>query len=241
MMLHQQNKPLKQASNEHGYPEEAAQLLPAPVSAIRVQKKNKTRFSLFIEEDVFLIGVSDAVLTRFCLYKGSIITRDLLLQLFEAEQAWAAREYMLRLLGRREHSPKELQIKGIKKGFTEAVCSQVIEELHEKDYINSERFARKFAADKFEFNKWGPYKIKVELLKKGIAEKLADRILKEHFTADEIKTQMVLLISKKKNRFIRETDKNKRSKKMFDFLLRKGFKSSEILAHLDEFNRIIQT
>lgn len=238
-MLHQ-SKPLKQANKEHNYSEEAARLLPAPVSAIRIQKKNKTRFSVFIEDE-FLIGISDAVLTRFNIYKGSLITYDLLLQLFEAEQAWAVREYMLRLLGRREHSRKELQTKAFKKGFAEEISGQVLDELEEKDYINSERFARKFTADKFEFNKWGPYKIKVELLKKGIAEKLADRILKEHFTADEIKSQMVLLISKKKNRFSRETDKNKRSKKMFDFLLRKGFNSSDILAHLDEFNRIIQT
>lgn len=238
-MLHQ-SKPLKQANKEHNYSEEAARLLPAPVSAIRIQKKNKTRFSVFIDDE-FLIGISDAVLTRFNIYKGSIITHDLLQQLLEAEQMWAAREYMLRLLGRREHSPKELQTKAFKKGFTEEICSHIIDELEKKDYINPERFARKFASDKFEFNKWGPYKIKIELLKKGISEKLADRILKEHFTADEIKSQMVLLISKKKNRFSRETDKNKRSKKMFDFLLRKGFNSSEILAHLEECNRIIQT
>ena len=54
------------------------------ISKIERQKKDKERYSLFVE-DKFLIGVSEAILIHFALYKGQQISEDLLGEIKEAE------------------------------------------------------------------------------------------------------------------------------------------------------------
>lgn len=231
-MLHQR-KPLKQrVDKEHRYSEEAFGLLPAPISAIQVQKKNKNRFSIFVEDE-FLIGVSDAVLTKYNLYKGTEITPSLLQQILDAENKWAVREYFIRLLGRRDHSRKELQTKAYRKGFTGDFVTEILDELEQKNYVDDQKFAGKFISDKLEFNSWGPFKIKSELQKKGVKASVADNLIRERFGEEDICESMKQLIIKKKNRFQREPEE-KRRKKVFDFLMRKGYNSNSILSYMDE-------
>ncbi|MFN1835938.1 regulatory protein RecX [Balneola sp. MJW-20] len=221
------------------YPDKKFDLLPAPVSSIQVQKKNKTRFSVFVN-DTFLIGISDSALTRFNIRKGKEITRSLLQSLIDHEEQFAAREYMIGLLSRRDHSRKELYTKSIKKGFESSYLNDILDQLEQKGYINDRSFAEKFVHDKFEFRQWGPYKIRAELAKKGIYGEDADRALNIVLDKEDIVESMFGLISKKKARYLRE-DPDKRRNKIFDFLRRKGYDSSIILNHLDELLNKIES
>ena len=222
----------KQDKFKDRYPDKAFDLLPAPVSSIKVQKKNKTRFSVFVN-DKFLIGISDSALTTFNIRKGKEITRDLLQSLIDHEEQFAAREYMIGLLSRRDHSRKELYTKSLKKGFETSYLNDVLDQLEQKGYIDDQSFAEKFVHDKFEFRHWGPYKIRAELGKKGIYGDDADRALNKVLDKQDIVDSMYDLISKKKARYLRE-EPEKRRNKIFDFLRRKGYDSSVILKHLDE-------
>ncbi|HET8866280.1 MAG TPA: RecX family transcriptional regulator [Gracilimonas sp.] len=217
--------------------EEARSLLPAVISDIQVQKKNATRFSLFAD-DQFLIGVSESTLTNLKLKKGVEITPFLFRQIEEAENRWAAREYFFRILSRRDHSRKELKDKAFKKGYSGAFIDELLDEFEQKDYINDEKFAAKYAADKFEFNDWGPYKIRTQLFKKGISKQVTEKVIQNSFGDDSIRESMVTLIQKKKKRYLREPEE-KRRKKVFDFLMRKGYDSGNILKNMDELLAII--
>ena len=228
---------MKKKDKYQRYSEEAFELLPAPVSEIQVQKKNATRFSLFIQNQ-FLIGVSEATLTQLNLKKGTLITRDLLAQIDESEERWAAREYFFRILSRRDHSRKELKDKAYKKGYSGGYIDQILDEFEEKEYIDDRKFALKYTADKFEFNDWGPYKIRTQLFKKGVSKHIVEECIQKSFTADDIRDSMVTLIRKKKKRYQREPS-DKRKKKIFDFLLRKGYDSDHIFKHIDELLAII--
>jgi regulatory protein len=219
------------------HPEEALKLLPAPVSEIQVQKKNSSRYSIFINNQ-FLIGVSDSTLTKLNLKKGVEITPSFLQQIEKQENRWAAREYMFRILSRRDHSRKELKDKAHKKGYSDGFIDEILDEFELKEYINDRKFAEKYAIDKFEFNDWGPYKIRTQLLKKGISKSIIERIISTIFGEQAVKESMTTLISKKKKRFQREPEE-KRRKKVFDFLMRKGYDSENILKHLDELLDII--
>lgn len=232
-MIQQLKKPLKpQAKKEHTYSEEAVRLLPAPISSIQVQKKNKNRYSVFVEDE-FLIGVSDHTLTKFNLRKGTSITPSFINQVIEEENKWNIREYFLRLLSGRDHSTYELKTKAIRKGFLQNDIDSVLDEPAMAKYLDDERFARNFASDKFQINGWGPYKIKAELFKKGVKSEMADRIIHSLFSSEEILESMSKLIMKKKSRFLRD-EKEKRRKRIFDHLMRKGYASDEILKALPE-------
>ncbi|GAB5408075.1 MAG: hypothetical protein BalsKO_04400 [Balneolaceae bacterium] len=219
------------------YREEVVQLLPASISSISVQKKNTFRFSIFVEEQ-FLIGVSDSTLNKLNLSKGVLLTPSLLDEIVEKENNWAIREYFFRLLGRRDHTRNELRDKAKKKDFHSESIEQILNEFTEKKYINNLSFARKFVRDKFEFNKWGANKIRSELFKKGVSEKEITIALQEIDSKDNIET-IKNLIKKNKRKFQR-ADSSKRKKKIFDFLLRKGYDLNTILKRMPTLLAIIE-
>ncbi|MEX0722560.1 MAG: RecX family transcriptional regulator [Gracilimonas sp.] len=212
--------------------EEAKLLLPAIISDIQVQKKNASRFSLFAD-DQFLVGVSEATLTNLKLKKGVEITPFLFDRIIESENECAARDYFFRILSRRDHSRKELKDKAYKKGYSGSFIDEILDEFEQKEYINDHKFAVKYTADKFEFNDWGPYKIRTQLFKKGISKNVVEDCIKEVFGDDAIKKSMITLVDKKKKRYQREPEE-KRKKKVFDFLMRKGYDSDHIFKHMDE-------
>lgn len=220
------------------YPDTIFDSLPAPVTSIQVQKKNKTRYSLFVD-NTFLIGISDATLTAINIRKGMTMTRSLLQSVIDHEERFAAREYMIGLLSRRDHSRKELYTKSIRKGFEASYLNDILDELQQKNYINDQAFAEKFVHDKFEFRDWGPYKLRSELAKKGIYGSDADRAIDKVLKKEDIRESMFDLIMKKKSRYQRE-DADKRAKKIFDFLRRKGYDAGIIMNHLDELTGIIE-
>lgn len=228
---------MKKKDKYQRHSETALALLPAPVSEIQVQKKNTTRFSLFVENQ-FLIGVSEATLTKLNLKKGVVMTPSLLQQIEQAEEQWAAREYFFRILSRRDHSRKELKDKAFKKGYSGNFIEEILDEFEQKEYINDRKFALKYAADKFEFNNWGPYKIRTQLFKKGISRTVTEECISTVFGNDSIKESMSDLIRKKRKRYLREPEE-KRKKKIFDFLMRKGYNSNDILKHMDELLALI--
>lgn len=201
--------------------------LPIQVTEIRIQKKNQNRFSLYHEKN-FLIGVSSKTLTDFSLQKGVILTPSLFKQLEQAENSHAAREASFRYLGRRDHASFEIKQKLKKKGFSENVIENVLEELSEKGFLNDQNFSLKFITEKSELNQWGRKKIESELYKKGIQQKTIHQTLNSFFdnlSQDQICLDLVI---KRKRHFLREDDPFKRKMKIYNYLTGRGFTSTDI-------------
>lgn len=236
--MKKKNPRLQKPEKKQRYDEEVARLLPSSISEIKVQKKNTTRFSIFIE-DRFLIGVSDSTLTKLHLRKDGPINSQILDDILKEEDVWAIKEYCVRLLGRRDHARNELRDKARKKGYPSDTIDNILDELAEKGFINNTSFAVKFAHDKFEFNKWGSNKIRAELFKKGISEKDINASLNSIGEADQVQA-VKELVQKNKRKFQR-TEPIKRKKKIFDFLLRKGYDSNTILKQMPKLLEIIES
>lgn len=223
--------------SSQNYSDEVKALLPACISEIQPQKKNTFRFSVFIE-DRFLLGVSDHTLCQFNLAKGVEITPVLYNDIMHEEYKWKIREYFIMLLSRRDHSKKELAQKAFLKGYPATETEIILDDLKEKGYINDLAFAKKFVKDKFRFNKWGTTKLKNELIRKGITDSDINDALKE-ISGEEVIEQIEMLVQKNRLKFLR-TESSKRKKKIFDFLLRKGYDSDVVLKHLDRLNNKIE-
>ena len=213
--------------------------LPARISKIVVQTRNKSRFSLYNEEK-FIIGVSDQTIVHFKLKIGTQIDHELYQKLIESEKNWKVREYLLTLLSRRDHASYELKLKALKKGYETTHIDDSINSLEQKGYIDNDKFARKFTHDKFEFNKWGPEKIKAELLKKRIDIGSINLALESVKTESKIGGALSHLALKRKARILREPPE-KRKKKLFDFLIRKGYDYSDISKEIDRLLKHIES
>lgn len=210
--------------------------LPAQISTIEPQKKRTDRYSLFCGSD-FIIGLSGQTLLQFNLRKGVEITPFLFKQLQEAEEYQAIKDYFIRLLGRRDHARGELQKKGLAKGFPDTIMDEVLNELSDKNYLNEEVFAEKFISDKLSFSKWGPQKIRSELIKKGVQNQTIDKLLKEQTGDLELSRICVDLVVKRKARYLRENDPLKRRQKIIGWLLQKGFQQDTIHKAMTEIEK----
>ncbi|TYP92609.1 regulatory protein [Fodinibius salinus] len=212
--------------------------LPGVISAVSVQKNDKERYSIFVDDE-FLIGIAEHTLLKFNLAKGDTITPSLFRKLQRQEGRSVVKSYMMKLLGRRDHARKELFTKAIRKDYEKDVIEDVLNELQQKGYLNEAKFADKFASDKSRLNKWGPQKIKSHLFKKGIPNKIAEQSIQKTFEDVDLKQRFLDLVLKRKRRFLREEDVYKRKKKVVDHLARKGYRPGNIFDHIDELMEAI--
>lgn len=213
--------------------------LPGLISSISVQKRNKERYSIFVDEQ-FLLGVNEDTLIKYNLSKGTQITPLLYRKLQRAEGRFAVKKYLLKLLGRRAHARKELLQKALRKEYPREVIEAVLDTLEEKGYIDDADFARSYAADKYKLNKWGPSKIKAHLFKKGIDRSKAEKSVSKVFKNEDLRETFIHLVSKRKRHFLREEDDLKRKKKVISYLARKGYHSSDIYDNIDKLMTFIE-
>lgn len=116
------------------------------------------------------------------------------------------------------------------------MIKEVIESLSDSGYVDDAGFATAFTNDKFKFNKWGPNRIRAALKSKGITDKHIAEALE---TIDDEATQeheIKKLLEKQMSRFTKENDLLKRRKKAYDFLIRKGYRHSDVMKIMEQEN-----
>lgn len=103
--------------------------------------------------------------------------------------------------------------------------------LIKENYLNEERFTRSYVRGKFYIKKWGKNKIKLNLLQKGISEKLILKSFSEINQEDYIK-ELKLLIEKLQplGKGLKEYQKKQ---KIIKALLSKGYEYDLILEEFE--------
>ena len=92
------------------------------------------------------------------------------------------KQVAIKMLARREHSLKELELKLTKKGYLNIMVMQILEELQQEGLQSDERFAESYVRSKREQG-MGPYRIRAELLRRGVSQIVIDKHLAEADTA----------------------------------------------------------
>ena len=128
---------------------------------------------------------------------------------------------------------KEVEDKLSKMRLIPEIIEEIITHLIAENFLNETRFAQSYARGKFRIKKWGKNRIKQELkfrnissynIKKGLAE----------IDNDEYLQTLHSQIQKKLDT-IKETNRFKKKKKIFDALLRLGYESSLIQESISPF------
>lgn len=111
-------------------------------------------------------------------------------------------------------------------------CDLIIAYLIENNFLNEERFACSFARGKHRMKQWGKNRIVNELKARHISRYNIERALKE-ISAEEYYDTFHKAAEKQ---WTAVTEKNihKKKKKVFDFLMRKGFETQLIYDKLAE-------
>ena len=109
---------------------------------------------------------------------------------------------------------------------------EILTHLIQHHYLNEERFAQSFARGKFNIKKWGKIRIVNELKSRGISRFNIKMALQE--IDDDKYLNTLDTLAKKRIAAIKETQKQKRRKKLADYLFYRGWESHLVYEKLKE-------
>jgi len=185
------------------------------ITKITVQKKNKNRINIFIDNK-YAFSVNNALVS--CLKTGDAISRERIEQLKKTDEADKAYNRALYFLKFRPRSRAEF-IRHLKdKNFPAEAVTEAINRLETNGLIDDPSFARLFVENRRNFRPKGVYALRYELRAKGISEKIIGAVLDGY---DEESAAWAALSPKMKQ--WENLAKKEFKKKAFDFLRRRGF------------------
>lgn len=140
-----------------------------------------------------------------------------------------AKERALYILETRDHSYEEL-FKKLEKNYDDEVCYAVCNKLAELSLIDDARYAKKLADYYFGVKKYGMYRARQEMRRKGISDELIEEVSSDY--EDSTVERISELIEKKYARYL--TDE-KGINKVKAALARMGYSYDDINAAMDEY------
>ncbi|MEB8328508.1 regulatory protein RecX [Flavobacteriaceae bacterium KMM 6897] len=109
---------------------------------------------------------------------------------------------------------------------------QIVVHLIDHNFLNEERFAMSYARGKFNIKKWGRNRITQELKQRAISRYIIKKAVAQLDTPAYLDTLDAL--AKKRLDAIRETNIQKRRKKLADYLLYRGWESHLVYEKITE-------
>lgn len=138
-----------------------------------------------------------------------------------------ARNNAYMLLRQRPRSVHEIRSRLKLKGYAGPIIEDVVLGLERSGELNDERFARFWVESRMHMNPAGDIVLKYELKRNGVSEGIIDAVLTEK---SEKYDEYEVALSMAKDRFerLKKLDRRKATKRIYDFLLRRGFKYDNI-------------
>jgi regulatory protein len=137
------------------------------ITAIERQKRDNTRFSVFID-GVFRLGLSGEEIANNKLAVGDNIGEDALAALSGAAEYGKAKNAALNYLGARARSRKEVYDKLTEKGFGDDAARRAAAGLEDCGIINDAEYARLYIESVSK--RYGAARIKETLKRRGVSE-----------------------------------------------------------------------
>ena len=188
------------------------------VTSIEQQKKNKSRYSVFIDGE-FAFGLIMDDILYFKIKEGMELPQEKYDYIMDSVIYIKAQDTAARFLGYKMRTRKEIHDKLMNSGYTEEICERVIRGLEKYNYINDEIYCKKYIKETLRIRPKGKYLIKQELKNKGIEASVAEKIVEEA-EIDELDAAKKLLMKKYED--FAGMDR-KELAKVYGFLQRKGF------------------
>lgn len=197
------------------------------IQSIEKYKGNTYRVDFYDGEPVFL---NREIISEFNLKEETAVPAEALEQILYASDYRRARERALYLLEVRDYSFYELYNK-LMQNYSEEISMEVTNKMAEIGLINDRRYAERQARNLIEVKKYGAYRAKMELQRKGLDSDLVEEILSVY--EDDTIERLYELVEKKYARYL--TDE-KGFRKVKAALARNGYSYADVKAVLAEYS-----
>ena len=160
---------------------------------------------------------------RFELKEGADLSDDQWQEIKTEILLKRAKRRAMHLLEKMDRTEKQLRDKLREGGYPQDVTEDAVAYVKSYHYIDDERYARNFVRCQQE--KKSVLQMKMDLLKKGIASDLIETALEEE--AETSPEELIEKLLRKRN-YDPNTADLKERQRVYQFLMRKGFRSDEI-------------
>jgi regulatory protein len=196
------------------------------ITALEPQKRNKRRVSVFLDGN-FLFGLSSETVGALGLHVGLEVDRADLDRIALEEQKYEALQYAFLLLSYKARTVSELKQRLTRKGFSPDIISHALQRLAELKMIDDAGFARRFAEDRITIGHKGKWRVRGELLKRGVAREHIEDALA---TAPD-ETAAAREVAQKYLSRNRRLEPDVLKRRLYAFLARRGF-SPDTIRHV---------
>lgn len=200
-----------------------------------INKNKGTRYTVYVDDEYFYILDSE-IIALYGLKVGKECDQELLDEIKQAAQRRKAKERALYLLEYRDHSFSEL-VKKLEKSVDEDIAIETADKMVDFGFLNDQRYCNRLAHEYLTIKKWGSYKVKFELSKKGFARELIEDSIESNLETIDTYEIIQELVQKKYYKYL--TDK-KGFKKVTDALIRLGHNYSDVNEVLSEYDEEIE-
>ncbi len=144
-----------------------------------------------------------------------------------------ARSMTLRFLTYRARSVREVQDYLKNKGFSDEITERLINEMKSYKYLDDFRFATDYTLSR-KLRGYGIKKVRHDLFLKGVEGEIVEKVLVEHFSAEDDLSRIKELVENRKNKNSSTWDEG-RFRREAAFLQRRGFQDDLIFKALKTF------
>lgn len=188
------------------------------VTAITQQKRDETRYNIFIDgEYAFALPMQDIL--YFKLKEGNEVAAETMDYIQNSLLYIKAQDTALHYIGYKMRTVKEIRMKLQEKEFSEEVIEKVIAFLEKYGYADDREYCRKYIKEKLRMKPKSGYALQMELRQRGVSARIIAEVMAET-EIDEVGDAFRWL--EKKTKGILPTEQ-KEKKRVYDFLLRKGY------------------
>ena len=163
-------------------------------------------------------------MSSFSIEKGKKITAQQYQELLEEVVGKRAKKRALHLLEQMDRTEKQLRDKLLANEYPQSCIDGAIAYVKGFHYLDDSRYASNYV--RFSQEKMSRVQMKQKLMQKGIASSVIADAIEEGYVADEMEQIMALL---RKRKFVPEKADEKEFQRTYQYVMRRGFKSSDIL------------
>lgn len=163
-------------------------------------------------------------MSSFSIEKGKKITAQQYQELLEEVVGKRAKKRALHLLEQMDRTEKQLRDKLLANEYPQSCIDGAIAYVKGFHYLDDSRYASNYV--RFSQEKMSRVQMKQKLMQKGIASSVIADAIEEEYVADEMEQIMALL---QKRKFVPEEADEKEFQRTYQYVMRRGFKSSDIL------------
>ena len=178
----------------------------------------------------------------FVLYKGEVfryhiekdreISPEIYREIIEEVLTKRAKLRALHLLEQGDRTTKDLEEKLLKNGYPPEAAEAALAYVESFHYIDDKRYALSYIQN--QSGRKGRARIQMELRRKGVPQEYIDQAFQE--MEEETDTEAVIRELVQKKRRGQGPMDEKEKQRLYGFLLRRGFSTSDILSVLREFS-----